>query len=308
MVLDINKFTDTIPEPNEVFKCMGRLTAYYDMGTLSEVLERPYVSQPYRVTQDRVKEILTQCSRDRHWWGVFRNGHEVLNRLKGEGWQEGVDEIEQKLRALQLPTARSVRRKRVFRGQGDVVDMQRVYNGQLDRAWQTTQRFRSTNAGSNNVIIAMHTTTTCNTDADDVFWRTAVAVSLGQTLAASGRNVQLDMIEANGNNAFQPPYPYEAWMMKMTLKEFEQPLDMSHIALCSSVGFYRSVRFAAQFTVLPQQPGSGLGACMFVTAEDLPASYARDRVRVVFIPAKILSRRDAEQFLDHVHSSLLEAA
>ena len=178
------------------------------------------------------------------WWG-WSGGFDNLKRLMSTGWKTGAMKIEENLKILDLPIVMGVRRKRKRGAFGDSIDMQSVYAGSLDRAWETTERVRSTNTGTNNAVVIVEVAVASRVGSHEAFWRGAAAVAVTDMLQRSGRSVMLVVVTSNvkmdidNRNA--------VYSHSITVKDFDQPLDTEHAALLTSTGFYRGYMFKAKF-------------------------------------------------------------
>lgn len=177
-------------------------------------------------------------ARDLKWWGWSGGFEECKRKLSGAGWPEGLEMARRELPSVAIPTMRSVKRKRVRASHGDTIDMQRVYSGDLARAWETTHRFHSASKGSNNVIIVIDPVASASVESTEAFWRGAAAVMIADMLMQSGRSVKI-VVGAAAQKIFTDRHRRMKSSFTMTIKEFDQPLDMETMALVTSVGFFR---------------------------------------------------------------------
>jgi hypothetical protein len=179
------------------------------------------------------------------WFGVpSGQGDEVITALI-DGYQPGVELVEQLLATMpdDLAPPADARRRRVWGDFGDSVDMQRVYGGQLDRAFQRPRRQATRAPRIVKLMVA------CNAGweqlARTVAWRGAAAVALAHKLTAAGYAVEI--VGSFTSEMVHPNAPAPHLHLEVMLKQAGAPLDMS--TLCGALtvlGFSRYVNFAVR--------------------------------------------------------------
>lgn len=128
------------------------------------------------------------------WYGV-EGGAKAVRELERKGWPEGLQKAREAIGAIEAPKVRSYRRERRRADFGDTLDIQRVYRGDLARAWET--RVRRVTAGHSlvsRIYVGVHGAHTLS--ADDLFWPGAAACVLADTLEASGRSTEIIVFNA----------------------------------------------------------------------------------------------------------------
>lgn len=139
---------------------------------------------------------------DENYWGHIRT-LEGLHHAMQRGWGEGTDKIVRLADAVRdkIPHPYGSRRAIRWSDQGDMIDMAKVYQGNLDRAWRSSprQRERAPRVISLDVDVGQN----CMVGADDLFWSGAAAVALTDALEDAGYRVELfatstTHFEANG--------------------------------------------------------------------------------------------------------------
>jgi hypothetical protein len=77
----------------------------------------------------------------KRWIGADADYKGVLKIIR-DGFPDGLRRIDRILDTIRplLPPVESIRRQRCYRDTGDYLDLQKVYSGGLDRAWQSTRR------------------------------------------------------------------------------------------------------------------------------------------------------------------------
>lgn len=208
------------------------------------------LDEPSRVAQglslernrNYAKEDLTHSDIDSFtcetWLGA--PSPEVFEERLSRGWPEG----SQRLMSLAVreisPT--SVRRRRLRSDQGDEVDMQAVWRGNLSQAWTRTRRMSRPGARSISLILSLGGIATVT--ADQLFWRGAAALRVASALVDAGYTVAIygcspaKEISVSGNMDS---------VQFVELKAEDQPLDVDKLAAISAMpGYFRSRLFAGR--------------------------------------------------------------
>lgn len=243
------------------------------------------------------------ASRGVNWWG-WRGGFEGLRTRMRDGWKEGAEKMERELSCVELPPVRSVKRRRIRGSYGDHLDIQRVYNGSLDTAWERTERYRADSIGSNNAVIVVEMKTAGIIDSDQVFWRGACAAMIADMLQRSGRNVKI-VVNDTKDGTFS--YSDDQYVMTVTVKDFDQPMDLETIAAATSVGFYRGYGFKAAHCQ-DRVTESSLGKNVFRTETVIPPGFINDNTLAITVEYDIYSREQAIEKLKAVSQVFLKDA
>ena len=162
----------------------------------------------------------------REWFGfpaLDKNGDHRLTvaelRDTLQNYTDGVDkaaEMADKLRE-KIAQPMSIKRRRIRCDFGDSIDMQAVYAGRLDTAWQrcgkVQQRCRR------NLIVGVDQIEYGGGDASRIFWRGAAALALSDVLSAAGYSVELRACFRGGNDCGSQG-------VSITVKQPDMPLDI----------------------------------------------------------------------------------
>lgn len=219
-------------------------------------------SKTYDCVSDLTQEEVHPCQtirpfeKDRfnyQWWGA--NSIDEVKQIIEHGWPEGLEKARKDLSVVQLPRLRNVRRRRARASFGDDIDMQRVYAGDLDRAWGTTHREIGLNQTHQRIVLVCNLSTSAHIKSERCFWRGAATTIIADTLVNSGRSVKIAAFEwgtntfkKGGNNRFI-----------VTVKDYDEPmLPEKVIAVLGLVGFFRYYGFK-QMMSAPKECSSGLG-------------------------------------------------
>jgi hypothetical protein len=163
---------------------------------------------------------------------------EFFNRLD-KGWSEGADRL-MKLAVREFSTL-SVRRRRTRGDQGDEIDMQAVWRGDISRAWTRTRR--QSRPAMRQVNIVCNLGASAGTSSDTLFWRGASALRLAAALSEAGYNVGIYGGEAGDRTGTDKRDTTVGQFIE--IKSPDMPLDVSALAAVTCMaGFFRTSLFA----------------------------------------------------------------
>lgn len=203
------------------------------------------------------------------WLGVGINTVPELKKEIKNGWPQGVRkmmELKEKIEYNLLPP--KVLRKRKSRGDfGDEIDIQRVYAGDLERAW--TRSTRQMVVGIPVVRVLVSIGGLASRSAEDLFYKGVGAAILTDILEEQGYRVEIvaysrvkDILEGN---------PREQMYIELPVKEAKEPLDLQRITIITALsGFFRYYMFKTRLS-LPCKITSYMG----VTVETPPEEVSR---------------------------------
>ena len=224
------------------------------------------------------------------WWGVSGNYPAVKN-LVSTGWHDGVEKANKALNALAVPRIKTVRRRKVRSDFGDHIDMQAVYGGSLDKAWESTRREAGVMQQGNTVTIAVNLSAAWNVTADRMFWKGAVVTILCDELQKSGRNIRIvgyspqSGVYRNGGSK----------CVLITLKNYQDPLNINVLATTTALsGFFRSYIFKA-IRLDENRVRSSLGIPM----NDYKPNMLKEESNVVYIE-DVWSQCSAQQLINKI--------
>lgn len=246
-------------------------------------------------------------NRDKSWLGV--ESVPKLREVLSKGWSEGVSKLE-KIALRDLASPASVRRRRIRSDQGDEVDMQAVWRGDLSRAWTRTRRQSRTGVRSITLVIDLGAS--CGTDADQLFWRGASALRLASELVSAGYNVAIYGCSPSRNSA----YGKEVDVVQFVeIKGEDSPFDIDRLAALTALpGFFRTSLFAGIAWGCDQANATVCGT-LGRHDNSLIAKAIKHMPMIpqnAFIQKDVLSKQDAEQWIESViqqiESGNLEAA
>lgn len=160
-----------------------------------------------------------------------------LNDRLRRGWGDGADRLTEIAAKEIQPT--NIRRRRTRGDQGDELDIQAVYRGDLSRAWTRTQREART--ATRSIAIVCNLSCHYKQKAADLFWRGAAALKLTEALTQAGYNVALygatgsQNIVSSGRRLGQ----------FIEIKAEDAPLDVSALAAIVAMPGFKRTRFHA---------------------------------------------------------------
>lgn len=172
-------------------------------------------------------------------WDGCKSLEELRDMLKF-GWKEGVQKAEELEGSLKVPRLKNIRRVKKRSDFGDHVDMQMIYSGQLDLAWQKSQRENSPNQTGNAITLLVSIDENCSKSSDEMFWSGAVAIRLIDMLILTGRSVRV-LAYQKANGCYTNSYGHEAIYVA---KEYMEQLDVNKLMVILGLsGFFRTYGF-----------------------------------------------------------------
>lgn len=134
------------------------------------------------------------------WFGVDKDGLEknpgvdAVADLLSRGWTRGANRIAEVMEGFSTiyTVPKAVRRVGKWSDQGDELDIQRVYTGNLDIAWRECKRAIRT--GPQIVRLVCDSIESGGAAADTMFWRGAAVVILADKLQGAGYNVEVSSV------------------------------------------------------------------------------------------------------------------
>lgn len=173
---------------------------------------------------------------DPSWLGVA-----TVNELRSvltKGYPAGVAKLS-KLTVGDLPAPQDIRRRRVRSDQGDELDMQAVFRGDLSRAWSRTKRQSRNSVRSVSIVIDL--CGSARTTSDELFWRGAAGLRLADELTTAGYSVAV--YGAAGADGYTNE-GHERLAQFVEIKAEDAPMDMDRLAsLTCLAGFFRTSLF-----------------------------------------------------------------
>jgi phage tail protein X len=209
-------------------------------------------------------------SRDKfNWYGTVDGWKDVMHKTE-HGWPELRQTLAKMLDDIQLeipPFTSYVstrRRKRVRAEHGDTIDMMRVYNGDLDHAWELPAHIERMAINTKRVTLVFDVTANGGIKNSQAMWRAALCMLLTDKLASVGRVFEVWVIDSTAgafNTGFftaarsAPRVLWAAWCVKRS----NDPIVMDRLCAMLSIGFMRVAGFMA-IGAGPWEPNPYIGS------------------------------------------------
>ena len=226
------------------------------------------------------------------------HGVQSLSELEGyldRGWPEGEKYARSTLKALSIPRTKTVRRRKTRGDFGDHLDIQRVYAGSLDTAWERTERTYAEGRLGRHVTLLVNIGALASRHKSDLFWRGAVTMVLADELEKAGRRCEV-VAYSWARGAYRDG---SFALTGIKVKDFDQPLEPQKlITVTGHAGFVRWYvfrnRYLNQTAVLQGHLGETVDRVPSYALLSIPAS------RNVIPINNVYSRGDAEILLQQV--------
>lgn len=200
-----------------------------------------------------------------------------------KGWEDGAKRISTELEQLDPPPVQGIRRRPLWKDNGDHVDMDRVRSGNLDTAWWGITR--RLGAQPPKVRIVADMCVNCGVNHSVVFSRGAAAVRLTEILTLAGYTVEL-WGAANTERRGHVGYAY-------TVKPFDAPFDnataSAGVALPATfrtLGIANIYKYAYEYWY-------GAGSAVPLNSEPLE----EEGVRLFVVPETVTNTATANQWM-----------
>jgi hypothetical protein len=200
----------------------------------------------------------------RRWWG-HSDGHVGMLKRIREGWPEYaqvVHDCAKRLEAhLELSTVRAMtmdvrRRKRARRESGDMLHMTRVWNGDLEHAWDRPERTPRHAPTQRYATVYVDLAASANRNANDGIWRAVAAAKINDLFTSAGVATEV-WVGSSSSGAYPNAVAQMCWT-GVRVKQFTQPLNEDRVAALTSVGALRTVGFMLK-AAAPYTISSGFG-------------------------------------------------
>jgi hypothetical protein len=199
--------------------------------------------------------LLQNYRRDESWLGIGADGTyaKMMDKVRN-GWNEyrvKVQELADQIKeGLEIGTVEAMqmdvrKRKRRRSDQGDTLDMQRVWNGELDRAWERPERVPRRAPSQRYATIYLDLSAAARHSAHAGIYRAACAMSICDLLTVAGFATEIWCGDSSRNPHVDrwAGAPQLAWT-GVRVKEYSQPLNEDRLAALSSVGALRTLGFS----------------------------------------------------------------
>jgi hypothetical protein len=271
-------------EPSDMEHSPGMVMRYDSLADYE-------AARPSKINAELYREYKTRYSEDGSTKAFLGATLADTCQIVGSNqWPEGLAKMEKALEGLDvdLPRAKSIKRRRAWHDAGDSLDMGRVWAGQLDKAWQRCDRVPMT--GSRRVTITFPLVYSAGNSTESMFWGGAAALKLADILIAAGYAVEIVGIHGNISRKNR-----DKAFMVATAKPFNAPLDMQALILpMAFAGYMRTVSFTG-IMAMPVSTDSGLGQAIYNPFDE---KEIRDHIGGEIIPAETFdSAHEAKAWL-----------
>lgn len=134
------------------------------------------------------------------------------------------------------------RRKRRKGKAGDSLDIHKVYQGQLDKAWEFRER-KNKNQQIKLVTLFVDVGGLSDVNAYNTLWRAAVAVKLQRDFQKAG--IATKIISGNASTHALPGRN-KILTTSIIIKNYQESLSLQRVAAMTHIGFFRTFCFAAK--------------------------------------------------------------
>lgn len=190
---------------------------------------------------------------NRYGYGYDWYGTRTLLEFKEKfvyGWPELLESMHRKLAPIRDATmqyegtvATVKKRRRVSGDHGDRIDMDQVYQGNVDQAWSRMQQSLETSRTKKIITLFLDMSTSASVTSSNIEWRTAATIRIAELLQRMGYGVQVYAGTISGAGIFVGNWKSKLFTA-VKLKDSLMPLDIENIAMCSTAGFYRVYGFS----------------------------------------------------------------
>ena len=241
--------------------------------------------------------------KSKKWWGGNCNTFPQCEKLLRDGWQHGINQIDQLSSTLKhITKLRTKSRRKSFRdSQGYSIDIHRVYAGALDKAWRNTRRIDTHKIGPSEAKrVTLYVTLGGNAhiSGDEMFYSPACALVLASHIVKS--RIPVEIIAASATSRLTQ-YPKSSdSLVEITIKAFNAPFNMSSFVSTALGGFYRGYVWRCE-ALLAEENKQNLsyswgGMLSLENVPEIEEAAKRKKSRVIIVPA-IYNEKDAIQFI-----------
>lgn len=205
---------------------------------------------PECANKKRLKDIMSNLKCDSNFYGKTNKTYRQVIDHALIGDSVLMENLEQKIKILRDVLGKNTReydqkvksqkRKRRFDNDGDELDIEKVYNGELDTCWSRTEKIEF-DKDHKFVTLFIENGGLSNVGVESSFWRAAVSVFLTEELEKAGKTVRIIVGSCSRQSIVG------SWRMmtqSMTVKEYNQRVSLERIAAMTHIGFFRCVGFA----------------------------------------------------------------
>lgn len=255
----------------------------------------------------RARDSVFQRSGGAQWWGMNADAVTVMQKVR-DGSPMFLKSLEPMMEQLNTeiqmePHEVRVRRRKRHQGDyGDVLNMAKVYQGQLDTAWERPIKDSKLTPSERYASLFIDSSISWNITFDETLWRSAAALKICDILQQGGRN-----IEIYSGITLEDPYYRGPMRFRCGIrcKEYTQPLQPERLATMVSTAFFRTFGFlSVMATRYPVQ--EGLGRPM-QTGLPKQLQERKDAGELVVRIGNCYSLGDAKRLVENVKAEIQKA-
>lgn len=231
-----------------------------------------------------------------NWFGVDaeKEGAETVykttQRLIENGWTRGAELMAQ-VEGVDAPRATDIRRRMIWTDNGDEIEMQRVYSGNLDTAWRRTRRVNV--SGPVRVRIAVDALAHAIVDSAEMRWRGVAAMRLADALTEAGYMVEIESAFHGGSFT-----KLGNVTLRVVVKPYDQPINLPVLAATTALPAFFRMHGHLMHLVAAASRGIALASVGYSVKPLEKAHIPADKAERLFIaPQTIRNAYDANQWL-----------
>ena|SRR3990167_210707 len=232
------------------------MTYKQEYNSVSELIEKVWLKPHAKNKKHRRAILLEKNKKGRMGWYSDKPAtpHEMVDRIKN-GDTYNLEKIRNLAGKINIENIKSLKRKRKKSDQGDDLNIESVYSGNLDRAWSSVGKSQGVAINGKEVTICVNVGGNCNRDASTLIHRGVLGLAMADAYATAGYAVSVYAYFA-GENVTVTGHD-----LSVTLKLTEEgmPFDAEKLSsvLCSP-GFFRTL-FLATILAVPEKVTDGMG-------------------------------------------------
>ena len=221
----------------------------------------------YRNLVNRYKE------NQEDWLGV-ENLSQLKEIVELYGWKKGVKKGKNIIEQITVPKLPSVKRRKKWGASGQMLNISRMYSGNVNKAWRSTYKELSegVRAKRSPVTLVIDLCTSAWETSDSFFWRGALGTVLARALQKSGRNVRIiaasriknDLESYRGSSTKDRQH-----IVLLDVKPYGQMVEFNTMfSVTALAGFFRYYFFKAYLSINASL-SSGIGSVEKISEGDL---------------------------------------
>lgn len=284
-----------------MMKKSAQLTHFEDMLALADVEAS---GENSRLIENIEGRNQSNTGDNLRWYGTTE-GISGVKEIVSNGWESGQSKINKLAGQIDIPPAKSVRRRTVRGASGQNLNMSAVYAGNLSTCW--TSRRRQSQRGISKITMLVSVGDHAGVDSEVLFWKGAAAVKVADILNTAGYTVRItgySNILSHYRNATTTNN--EDAVYSYNVKAHQEVLDVDRTATILALGgFFRYFVFKG-FCANERPVCSGYGYPEDTTPQALIEASEPDHIIDGF--EKVKDLETAREFIKNKITQLQEGA